>query len=236
MQLGLPFGHNTEDSEVEFYFVRHPRARRYLLRVDGDGRVRVTIPRGGSRREAAAFGLRHLDWIAGRQARIQLPMPSAGDRRDQTARAGIDLPVRLLELAAAHGLAVSRVSVRSQRTRWGSCGRDGHISLKLAACAHAGLGPGLRHDSRTDAPATARPLYPVLAPGGGCVSRLRKSAPMASRARAVASVAVGSRVQAPNPPVPGLGLLYRGAEPSAVPRDRGCRPWLGAPCRLAGAL
>ncbi len=129
MQLGLPFGHNTEDSEVEFYFVRHPRARRYLLRVDGDGRVRVTIPWGGSRREAAAFGLRHLDWIAGRQARIQLPMPSAGDRRDQTARAGIDLPARLLELAAAHGLAVSRVSVRSQRTRWGSCGRDGHISL-----------------------------------------------------------------------------------------------------------
>ena len=28
-----------------------------------------------------------------------------------------------------HGLAVSRVSVRNQRTRWGSCGRDGHICL-----------------------------------------------------------------------------------------------------------
>ena len=36
---------------------------------------------------------------------------------------------RLLELAIRHGLAVSRVSVRNQRSRWGSCGRDGHICL-----------------------------------------------------------------------------------------------------------
>ena len=28
-----------------------------------------------------------------------------------------------------HGLAVSRVTVRNQRTRWGSCGRNGHITL-----------------------------------------------------------------------------------------------------------
>jgi hypothetical protein len=39
------------------------------------------------------------------------------------------LPPRLLELAAQQGLAVARVSVRNQRSRWGSCGRDGHISL-----------------------------------------------------------------------------------------------------------
>ncbi len=145
MQLGLPFGHHTEplapfapvapaeppepDANVEFYFVRHQRARRYLLRVDGDGRVRVTIPRGGSRREAAAFGLRHLDWIAGQQARIQRPVFDAEERRGLHARAVVELPARLQELAATHGLAVSQVSVRNQRTRWGSCGRDGHICL-----------------------------------------------------------------------------------------------------------
>ena len=36
-------------------FVRQPRAKRYLLRVTPDGTVRVTIPRWGSKREAAAF-------------------------------------------------------------------------------------------------------------------------------------------------------------------------------------
>jgi len=40
-----------------------------------------------------------------------------------------ELPVRLLELAAQHGLSVRRVSVRNQRTRWGSCSRRGTISL-----------------------------------------------------------------------------------------------------------
>lgn len=40
-----------------------------------------------------------------------------------------ELPVRLLALAARHGLAVARVTVRSQRSRWGSCSRDGNIAL-----------------------------------------------------------------------------------------------------------
>ena len=28
-----------------------------------------------------------------------------------------------------HGLQVTRVSIRNQRSRWGSCGREGHICL-----------------------------------------------------------------------------------------------------------
>ena len=41
----------------------------------------------------------------------------------------MELPPRLMQLAAQHGLTVTRVSIRNQRTRWGSCGRDGHICL-----------------------------------------------------------------------------------------------------------
>ena len=36
---------------------------------------------------------------------------------------------RLHELAAQHGLTVTRTSIRSQRSRWGSCSRTGAISL-----------------------------------------------------------------------------------------------------------
>ncbi len=117
---------------VQFYFVRHRRARRYLLRVDVDGRVRVTIPRGGSKRDAGAFASRHLEWIHRQRARVASAQSSAittEERRALRERAGVELPARLAELAADHGLAVSRVSIRNQRTRWGSCGRDGHITL-----------------------------------------------------------------------------------------------------------
>jgi predicted metal-dependent hydrolase len=41
----------------------------------------------------------------------------------------VALPPRTLELAALHGLTVNRVTVRDQRSRWGSCSRLGTISL-----------------------------------------------------------------------------------------------------------
>jgi hypothetical protein len=52
-----------------------------------------------------------------------------GDWRDWRDRARIELPARLLEIARDQGLSVGRISLRNQRTRWGSCGPNGHICL-----------------------------------------------------------------------------------------------------------
>ena len=49
--------------------------------------------------------------------------------RDGKARATRDLPPRVYELAARHGLTVARISIRNQRWRWGSCSHRGHICL-----------------------------------------------------------------------------------------------------------
>ena len=129
IQRALPF-------EPQFVFVRHPRARRYVVRVADDGSVRVTIPRWGSKREAAAFAEQERVWIEKQQRRAeqerhrpQPPSLSPEVERDLRGRAKRELPARLLELAAVHGLAVTRVSVRNQRWRWGSCSRNGHICL-----------------------------------------------------------------------------------------------------------
>jgi predicted metal-dependent hydrolase len=40
-----------------------------------------------------------------------------------------ELPARVMELATLHGIEVSRISVRNQKSRWGSCSRKGTISL-----------------------------------------------------------------------------------------------------------
>jgi predicted metal-dependent hydrolase len=117
-------------------FVRHPRARRYIVSVRADGAVRVTLPRRGSKREAEAFAAGQRAWIEKqlrrweeRRARAQPPAMSAEELREVRNRALRELPARLFELAAAHGLSVARVSVRNQRWRWGSCSRAGHICL-----------------------------------------------------------------------------------------------------------
>ena len=116
-------------------FVRHPRARRYLIRVRLDGTVRVTIPRRGSKREAEAFLQKQQAWVESQvqrvaQVRRRLPddLPEAEQVRLR-AQARRELPPRLLELAAQVGVTVRKVSVRNQRQRWVSCSQSGLICL-----------------------------------------------------------------------------------------------------------
>jgi predicted metal-dependent hydrolase len=116
-------------------FVRHPRARRYVVRVKSDGSVRVTIPRWGTRREAQAFAEAQRDWIDKQRAKLEAgprgaaPLIQADAERELRKRATRELPARLLTLAGGLGLTVARVSIRNQRWRWGSCSRSGHICL-----------------------------------------------------------------------------------------------------------
>jgi hypothetical protein len=65
-------------------FVRHRRARRYILRVLADGTVRVTLPRWGVKREAQAFLDASRAWIAQQLDRRQTASTSApwGDGTD----------------------------------------------------------------------------------------------------------------------------------------------------------
>jgi len=156
-------------------FVRHPRARRYVLRLTRDGRPRVTVPRGGSLREAEAFLRRQAEWVARQRDRwraaqaanqrswalggdiwfrgVRTPLRGRGEpgavvdlggravrvgpdgevgaavKRHLRALAARELPARTRELAAREQVPLSRVTVRDQRSRWGSCSPGGRISL-----------------------------------------------------------------------------------------------------------
>src|SRR5262245_49472498 len=98
------------------------------MRIRPDGAARVTIPRGGSRAEARRFAERHVDWALGQRSRMlaaRRPPHVEQALREQARR---ELPPRLLRLAAANGLSVARVTIRDQRSRWGSCSPKGHIA------------------------------------------------------------------------------------------------------------
>jgi predicted metal-dependent hydrolase len=138
MQLTLPLlAHDPaapqphRDQGGQTVFVRKRGARRYILRVLDDGTLRVTLPWRGSKRDALALVVKSAEWIA----RQRSAFAASRLRRDAPAehaarqRAIQELPPQLLALARNHGISVTRVSIRSQRSRWGACSARGSITL-----------------------------------------------------------------------------------------------------------
>ena len=120
------------DSDIDY--VRHPRARRYVIRVRPDGSVRVTVPRWGSKSHARHFAEQQRPWIERERQRAEVSRQGAVERnaeelRELRRRAVRELPLRLHALAETHGLTVTSVHIRNQKSRWGSCSPAGRICL-----------------------------------------------------------------------------------------------------------
>jgi predicted metal-dependent hydrolase len=80
VQLSLPLSEAAPPEPSPVIFVRHRRARRYILRVLPNGTIRVTLPRWGAKREARAFLEASRPWIAQQQqARQPRQQPSWDD-------------------------------------------------------------------------------------------------------------------------------------------------------------
>lgn len=123
---------------------RNPRARRYILRFQRPACIIATIPRGGSQREALAFLQRSQPWLE-RQLAKPIPQPTEIWFRGQKvplaefgtphvhrylrAIAKTELIPRTYELAKETNSQITRVTIRNQRTRWGSCSAKSAINL-----------------------------------------------------------------------------------------------------------
>ena len=115
---------------------RSRRARNMNLTVKPFSGVGVTIPRGVSLKQVEQFVVSKTDWIAKHLAearRLEKRRLHAESVIEETdaGEARKFLVQKLKTLADQHGFKVGNVSVRKQKTRWGSCSVNNNISLNI---------------------------------------------------------------------------------------------------------
>ena len=111
---------------------RSRRARRWTLTVPWGEPVVLTVPQRMPEREIEAVIASHRDWIA-RERSAQAPRLGLDTRRVSEVEARLaarELVTMVLEEEApVLGVSYSRVQIRGQRTRWGSCSARGTLSF-----------------------------------------------------------------------------------------------------------
>lgn len=115
---------------------RNHRARHLNLTVKPFTGVQVTLPPGIPLSQAEKFVVSKKGWIAKHIEQVremEVKRMQAADLIDgiDSSEAAETLVRELNKLADRHDFRVRRITVRKQKTRWGSCSADNNISLNI---------------------------------------------------------------------------------------------------------
>jgi len=126
-------------SEVE---IVESSRRSLQIEITAAGGVKVRMPFGMGQQTALTFLRRRADWVDEhvmkiRRRNLQDPRTGArteapfteGDLKALKKAARADLTERLEKWAPLVGVTYGTVSIRAQKSRWGSCSSAGNISL-----------------------------------------------------------------------------------------------------------
>lgn len=116
------------------------RAGRLVLSIRPFKGIRLAIPAWITRQQATAFLHNNRSWLQAHLPRIQKMETRLAAQatlvppvdKDQAHK---KLTLRLAELAQSHNFTYNRVTMRNQKTRWGSCSADNNISLNIKLMA-----------------------------------------------------------------------------------------------------
>ena len=122
------------------YLVEHPeigtikyignnRAKRIIISVKPEY-VRVVIPKRQSFKNAQKFVESRLDWIRTNKQNMDLQLKKRNELPEIDRKVARKILCRRIgELAQLHKFVYNRVSIRKQKTRWGSCSSKDNINL-----------------------------------------------------------------------------------------------------------
>jgi predicted metal-dependent hydrolase len=121
-------------------FERSSRARRILITIRPHQGIRVAVPKRASLESALEFVHKKKPWIKKHLAKIKVYEKQKKAFNDiflsiDKIEAKRKIITRFNQLAQQYGFTFNNVSLRNQRTRWGSCSAKGNISLNIKLVA-----------------------------------------------------------------------------------------------------
>lgn len=98
-----------------------------------DGKVIVRAPMRLSKRAIDKFVARHADWIEKHLTKASagnsLPPLGEAEHKVLIQRAKQIIPARVAHYAPLIGVEYGRITIRTQKTRWGSCSSKGNLNF-----------------------------------------------------------------------------------------------------------
>ena len=115
------------------YRVIRSKRKTLSLEIKPDGSLLVRAPRRLSARIIEAFVLSRESWIREKlqkyESRPLLPRLTEEELEELKKNAKADLTARVARHAPPVGVTFGRITVRAQKTRWGSCSREGNLNF-----------------------------------------------------------------------------------------------------------
>ncbi|MBR2264395.1 MAG: DUF45 domain-containing protein [Firmicutes bacterium] len=117
---------------MDYRIIRSNR-RTLGLEVTAQGELVVRAPRLMPKWRIQAFVDAHKPWIEQQMAKVKraaeaTPLTEA-EIKDLTARAKVVFAERAAFYATKIGVTYGRITIRHQKTRWGSCSREGNLNF-----------------------------------------------------------------------------------------------------------
>ena len=119
-------------SGVPYTLVRSTR-RTISIVIKPNGEVEVRCPKRCSKREVEQFLVSKEDWLRKHlkavAARPEPQILSAEERKALAKKAAEVLPEKVQHFGAEMGVSYGRITIRGQRTWWGSCSAKGNLNF-----------------------------------------------------------------------------------------------------------